>query len=321
MDPIIIIIALAVIAALMAITLIATYICFRMAFYSPKRKQEKKTKSKVCYNVPVGDEYAAFREDFRVWREAVSAMPCDNVEIKSYDGLTLHARYYEYAPGAPLEIMFHGYRGDAFRDLCGGVERCFKLGHNTLIVDHRACGESEGSVITFGYKERMDCLNWINYSINRFGKDLKILITGISMGGATVLMASGEELPENVVGIIEDCSYTTTKEMICKTIKGMHLPVKLAYPFVRLGGIIWGDFDPDLSSPIEAVKRATVPIMFIHGESDNFIPLSMCDELYEACPTPKMRLTVKGAGHGLSFPKDQESYYKAVREFKQMIGL
>ena len=319
MDPIIIIIALATIAVLMAITLIGTYICFRMAFYSPKRKDDPIAKG--CYNVPVGDAYAVFHEDFKAWQDATRKLPCDEVEIKSYDSLTLHARYYEFAPGAPLEIMFHGYRGNAFRDLCGGVERCFKLGHNTLIVEHRAHGMSDGHIITFGYKERLDCLNWINYSINRFGKDQKILITGISMGGATVLMASGEELPENVVGVIEDCSYTTTKEMICKTIKGMHLPPKLFYPIVRLGGIIWGDFDPDLASPIEAVKRATVPIMFIHGEADSFIPLSMCDRLYEACPTKKMRLTVKGADHGLAFPVDQESYYKAVTEFKQMIGI
>ena len=317
MDPIIIIIGLAVIAALMLFTLILSFICFRLAFYNKKRKPIVEG----YYDVPDGPEYQAFTETFHAWQDATRKMQYEPMEIKSFDGLTLRGRYYEYSPDAPIEIMFHGYRGSADRDLCGAVQRCFKLGHSTLIVDHRAHGESDGHVITFGYKERLDCLNWINHTINRFGKNVKIILTGISMGGATVLMASGEELPENVIGIIEDCGYTSAKEMIIKSLNELHLPPKLFYPFVRIGGIIWGDFDPDLANPIEAVKRATVPIIFIHGDSDTFIPRTMCDRMYEVCPSKKYRLIVKDAGHGLAFPQDEEGYYKAINEFKEMLDL
>lgn len=317
MDPIIIIIALAVIAALMLFTLILSFICYRMAFYNKKRKPIVEG----YYDVPDGPEYQEFTETFHTWQDETRKMQYVPCEIESYDGLTLRGRYFEYSPDAPIEIMFHGYRGSADRDLCGGVQRCFKLGHSTLIVDHRAHGESDGHVITFGYKERLDCLNWINYTLNRFGKDKKIILTGISMGAATVLMASGEELPKNVVGIIEDCGFTSAKEMILKSLREMHLPTKLMYPFVRLGGMLYGDFDPDLATPLEAVKRARVPIIFIHGDSDGFIPISMRDRMYEVCPSEKQKLTVKGAGHGLAFPQDEEGYYNAVNEFKKLLDL
>lgn len=318
MDPVVLlIIGLAVIAILMLAVLVVSLICFKMAFYSKKRVPI----TEGYYDVPDGPEYQAFTETFHAWQDATRKMSCVPVEIKSYDGLTLKGRFYEFSPDAPIEIMFHGYRGSSDRDLCGGVQRCFKLGHSTLIVDHRAHGESDGHVITFGYKERIDCLDWINFTINRFGKDRKIILTGISMGAATVLMASGEDLPQNVVGIIEDCGFTSAKEMILKSLKEMHLPPKPMYPIVRLGGMLWGNFDPDLATPLEAVKKARVPIIFIHGDADAFIPKTMCDRMYEACPAPKMQYIVKGAGHGLAYPQDEEEYFKAINEFKKMLDL
>lgn len=122
-------------------------------------------------------------------------IPHEEFSITSFDGLTLREKYYEYAPGAPIELMLHGYRGESERDLCGGVQRCFALGRSALIVDQRACGNNEGHVITFGIKEHRDCLAWIDFMVKHFSPNTKIILTGISMGTSTVLMAAAKPLP------------------------------------------------------------------------------------------------------------------------------
>ena len=135
------------------------------------------------------------------------------------------------------------------------------------------------------------------------------------------MMASDMELPKNVVGILADCGYTSAKEIIKKVMKQMKLPADLLYPFVRLGARLYGKFDPDETSPIKALKKCRVPAMFIHGESDDFVPCEMTERNYEACIAPKKMLTVPKAGHGLSYIIDREGYLKAVKEFDKEYGL
>ena len=213
-----------------------------------------------------------------------------------------------------MEIQFHGYQGNAERDLSGGVARCFALGRNILIVDQRGCGDSDGHVITFGIRERIDCLKWVEYAVNRFGKDVRIVLTGISMGAATVVMASGEPLPENVVSVLSDCGYSSAREIIKKVIKDIKLPVFIFYPLIRLGGVLYGGFDIESASPIEAVKNCRLPLLIFHGDQDSFVPYYMAKELYDACGSDKKHFhTVKGAGHGLAFPADREGYLETVR--------
>ena len=302
------------ICSLAALTLLGAFVCFLMVFYSPTRKPLPEGE----YDIPKGDIYEEFREDMVRWQKQLRKMECEEFEIRSRDGLTLRGKYYEYEKGAPLEIMFHGYKGNAERDLSGGVERCFNLKRNTLIISQRAHGDSDGHVITFGYKERLDCLDWVDFAVKHFGKEQKIIITGISMGAATVLMAAGEPLPESVLCVLADCGYSSTREIICKIVREMHLPTFLIYPLIRLGAIIFGGFDPNKSEPQEAVKRAKIPIIFVHGDNDEFVPAYMSQKMYELCPTEKAILMVEGAGHGLAFPKDQQGYYKAVGAFEEV---
>jgi len=248
-------------------------------------------------------------------------MPSEEFSITSFDGLKLYGRYYESIPGAPIELMFHGYRGSAERDLCGGVQRCFALGRNALLVQQRTSDKSEGHVITFGVNERKDCHDWIRFLIEHFGPEVKIVLTGISMGAATVMMAAGEPLPEQVKGVLADCGYTSARDMILKTIGEMHLPPKLAYPFVKLGARLFGHFHLEETSPIEAMANCSVPVIFIHGEADRFVPCDMSRRNYEACAAPKALLTVPGAGHGLSYVLDPEGYLRALAEFWTRVGL
>ena len=297
--------------ALIAVALITSFVCFMMVFYSPKRKPLGPDE----YEIPEGEIYEVFREDMIAWTKAIRAMPQEDVEITSHDGLTLRGKYYEKDPTLPIEILFHGYKGNAERDLCGAVERAFSVNRNALIVNHRAAGPSDGHVISFGINERRDCLAWVDYAIKKFGKDVKLVITGISMGAATVMMASGEDLPDNVISVLADCGYTSPKEIICKVVKDMKLPVKLLYPFIKLGARIFGRFDLEEASPIEAMKRCKVPIVFVHGDADDFVPHDMSERLYEACASEKKRfISVPGAGHGLAFPVDRESYVNQLNE-------
>lgn len=300
-------IMLTILAAVIAVS----FVCYRMAFYSPPRKILEGDQVAT----PEGEIYDPFRESMERWILEARAMPREVVSIQSFDGLTLRGWYYEYAPGAPIELMMHGYRGDSERDLSGGVQRCFACGRSALVVDQRGGGRSDGKTITMGILERRDCLTWVYFMIKRFGPDVKIILTGISMGAATVVMAGGEELPENVVGILADCGYTSPKEIMQKVIREMGLPPVLSFPFVRLGAKIFGGFDLMETSPEEAIRKCKVPVIFFHGETDDFVPCDMSRRLYDLCPARKAIMTVPGAGHGLSYALMPKEYRKVLNDF------
>lgn len=292
------------------IILVIAYICYRMAFYNPKKEVDPER-----IHIPEGEIYEPFREQMEDWVRWTRSLPHEDMEITSFDGLKLRAKFYEYAPGAPIELMFHGYRGNAERDLSGGVFRCFSVGRSALIVDQRSCGNSEGEVVTFGIKEHRDCLSWLDFAIGRFGPDCKIILTGISMGASTVLMAAGRELPKNVIGVLADCGYTSAKDIIQVVIRTMKLPPKLSYPFVKLGARIFGGFDLEETSAIEAVEKISVPVFFTHGESDDFVPCRMCRQLHGACRSTKTLVLIPGAGHGLAFPVARNAYIQTLLDF------
>ena len=211
--------------------------------------------------------------------------------------------------------MFHGYRSSAERDLSGGVQRCFALGRNILLVDQRTSCDSEGHVISFGIHEHKDCLAWVDFAVKQFGPDVKLVLTGISMGASTVLMAAGKKLPPNVVGVLADCGFSSAKEIIKKCAKDMHLPADLVYPFIKLGAKLFGHFNLEEYTPLEAMKTCKVPVIFFHGETDNFVPWHMSRDLYTACQSPKRLVTIPNAGHGLVYVVDNDTYFKAVCNF------
>ena len=310
-EMIVLTVILIILLILAAMVLAISYGCFRMAFYAPKQP----ARDPEAIDIPEGEIYEVFREQMEQWVREARALPQQDFTIRSFDGLTLHGKYYEYAPGAPIELMFHGYRGNAERDLSGGVHRCFRLGRSALIVDQRTSGQSEGRVITMGIHESRDCLKWVDFMVRHFGPDVKIILTGISMGAATVMMAADQNLPANVIGILADCGYNSPKEIICTIIRQMKIPPALGYPFVKLGARIFGHFDLEETSPEESLKNAKVPVIFFHGEEDDFVPWEMSRKCYDACTSRKQLVTIPRAGHGLSFPVAPEHYIACAREF------
>ena len=303
------IICIALILALLIILI--SYICFRIVFYVPRKKEELTDELPV----PKGELYEPYHDMMRHWIKEARGFKSEDFYIKSFDGLTLHAKYFEYEPGAVMEIMFHGYRGSAERDLSGGIQRCFALGRSVLLVDQRTSCGSEGNVITFGINEHRDCLSWIDFAIKHFGPDVKIVLTGISMGASTVLMAAGKELPENVVGILADCGFSSAKEIIKKCARDLKIPADLIYPFIKLGAKLFGHFNFEEYSPLDAMKTCKLPVIFFHGEDDAFVPCYMSHEVYDACNSPKKIVTVPKAGHGLVYLIDNELYFNSVVEF------
>ena len=287
------------------------YYCYRRIFYAAPKKKNGPIK------LPSGEQYEVNRDKMLSLIDEMRAIPFETVYITSFDGLNLAGRYYHVKDGAPVHIQFHGYKGWAYRDFCGGNKLARERGCNTLVVDQRAHGMSEGNTISMGINERFDCLSWINYICERFGRDVKIVISGVSMGATTVLMAAGLGLPENVIGIIADCPYSSPKEIIMKVCSDMKLPERLMYPFVRLGAKLYGHFDLEVADAAEAVCHAKVPILLIHGEDDRFVPCSMSQKIFErfkeANPDGNMLLeTFPGAGHGISFMEDEVRYGRII---------
>ena len=305
---------LSITGGVILLVLAVSFLCFRRVFYSKKRK----ILSPDEFEIPSGEAYLTFAEDIKKWTIEARALPHEDVSVRTPDGLTLRGKYYEYKSGAITEILFHGYRGSGERDLSAGIERCFSLGRNALIVDHRGSGRSDGHVISFGVKEKEDVLLWIDFAIEHFGKDVKIVLTGISMGAATVLMAAGKKLPENVKSVLADCPYSSQKDIIKKVIGDMKLPAGLLYPFVKLGALLFGGFNLDKETPLDAMAHCTLPTIFIHGTADSYVPSSMSEKLFKVCSHPTKKLvTIDGAAHGIAFPTDKEKYINALSDFEK----
>ena len=135
------------------------------------------------------------------------------------------------------------------------------------------------------------------------------------MGATTVLMASGSDLPPNVIGVLADCGFTSSKEIIKKVMRQIHLPANLLYPFVKLGARLYGGFNLEECSAIENVAKCKLPVIFFHGEDDDFVPCYMSRKNYEACNSTKQIITIHAAGHGQSYPVDPDHYLQELENF------
>ena len=294
------------------LTLLLSFISYYVAFYAPE-KQEKRLED--VYKLPQVEGQPSDEEGIQRLIEEMKALPCEEVWITAFDGTKLHGRYYHVRDDAPLQIQFHGYRGTAFRDFSGGNKLARRLGFNTLLIDQRAHGQSEGHTITFGVNESKDCLSWIDYAVRRFGEQTPIYLAGVSMGAATVITAAGESLPQSVKGVIADCPFSESSVVIKNFVKKMKLPPKLVYPFLVLGAKIYGRVNINGASPKKAMANVKIPVLILHGEADSLVPCEMSKELYSLNPQMVWLETFPNAEHGLSYVVDPARYERVVQEF------
>ena len=303
----------AVIAALVILVMLINRYVFRRAFWSDRSKATDHYK---------GIEDGTRFPDAEVCRKLIDAMltlSTERVEIRSRDGLKLVGYYLHHTDGAPLEIFFHGFRSCWQRDFCGITETARSLGHNVLFVDHRAHGESEGEVISYGVNESLDAAEWVKYATERFGADVRIILVGVSMGGATVLSCADMPLP-TVKAIIADSPFSCARDIIVKVGSAGKAA---AEPFVsfaaRLSARLHG-FSITKRSPRLALKSARVPVLIMHGTEDSLVPFAMAEEL--AAAGENIRLEgFPGADHVGSFLSDRPRYERIYREFLSELEL
>ena len=142
-----------------------------------------------------------------------------------------------------------------------------------------------------------------------------MVLAGISMGAATVLMAADLELPTNVKGIMADCPYSAPKDILCCVLKSLKLPCSMLYVLAKWSVKVFGRVDIEETSAKKALAKCQIPVLFIHGDDDRFVPCCMSQECYDACASKKKLVFVQGAGHGISYCVDGILYEREVLEF------
>lgn len=249
--------------------------------------------------------------------EWVDSQSFETWSIISNDGLRLTAYFIPAKQKTTKTVVLaHGYTSRG-KDM-GSFAKFFseKLGYNVLMPDDRGHGNSEGDYIGFGWPDRKDYLIWLEKVVERVGRDAQIVLHGISMGGATVMMLSGEVLPMQVKAIVEDCGYTSVQDQLSYQLKRMyHLP---SFPILNSTSLLCklkAGYNFTEASALAQIKKNKLPILFIHGDEDTFVPTEMVWRLYSACTSEKEIYIVKGAGHGMAYWIEKDYYESKVRSF------
>lgn len=299
-------------AAAGAASLGATWYLARAAMDREQPRGSRRAEARLAGAAEDGD-FEAFRD----WAEKqMLRIPGREVTVTSRDGLPLAGHWYPVRRPKRVVIAMHGWRSSWSRDYCLIADFLREEDCSVLYAEQRGQGGSGGEAMGFGGAERHDCLDWVQW-VNAHGCDqLPVYLCGISMGATTVLMASALALPENVRGIIADCGFTSADEIWEHIARdNLHMAYHLRRPLARR---LYETKHPsevfDYSTE-DALRHAKVPVLFIHGTADRFVPVEMTYRNYLACAGPRELLVVPGAEHGMSYLKDRGKYEDTVRDF------
>lgn len=308
-----VVLVLLLIVVLVVCSYILSYISRRKPFPLPGWLV-KQFEGSMVGNDALEDAYWQRAREREKWLESQNM---EQLHLINADGLKLRAQYFPTGKERRgLVLACHGCRSSGIGEFCFISQFLNEQGYDLFLVDHRACGESEGKYMGYGYYESQDTMLWIDYITQRFGKEVPVFLYGVSMGSATVMMMSKQELPENVVGIVADCGYTSAwEEFQYQLRESFHMgPFPFLYIVSFLSRIFAG-YSFKKANPIACVREAKVPILFVHGEKDDFVPCFMVQELYEACTAPKELLVVPDALHAKSYQTHPELYEPKLMAF------
>ena len=240
----------------------------------------------------------------------------ETVQTLGRDNVKLVGHWFAHSKPQRVIVAMHGWRSSWCNDFGIVTDFWLQNGCSVLLAEQRGQGESGGEHMGFGLLERHDCVSWANWVNERCGKELPVYLCGISMGASTVLMASGLELPENVRGIIADCGYTSP-EAIWRYVAKDNLGVSYGSRSAAVNDLCRRKIQVGIGdySCVDALAECEVPVLFIHGTDDRFVPIEMTYENYKACAGPKRLLVVPGAGHGMSYLVDTQGYQNALKQF------
>ncbi|MFA7664350.1 MAG: alpha/beta hydrolase [Clostridia bacterium] len=293
---------------------LVSYIAFSKLIKRPKKQMSMNGDNPFISLM--GEDALDFIDYIKPKIQQHRALVTEPVEIKTNDGLTLRGDFYRAEePTKKTIICMHGYSSGPEFDFSAITPFLHKQGFNLLFVNHRAHGKSDGKYIGFGVLDHLDSLKWIEATIELI-PNAEIILYGVSMGGATVMMASGLDLPPNVKAVVEDCGYTGVWDIFSYQIRQMYnlrpFPiVHLAESFSKMHA----KYSFRKTSPVTSVQKAVVPILFIHGGRDVFVPTFMGEANYEACTSAKDILIIEDAGHAQSYYKNPELYEETLLTF------
>lgn len=304
------VIAIIVLASLVFLLIAATAVSMDIAVVRRKRPVKVHTK--------MGDEGSVdtvFKKDIEDGMKWINSVPFTEHTISSFDGKKLYGRFYKNGDSKITILMMHGFRSNPIHDFSCAFKFYYDKGFNLLVPDQRAHGKSEGKYITYGAHERYDAKSWLEYA-STLVEDGELYATGVSMGATTVLMAAGLDLPSNVKGIIADCGFTSPAEIIKKVMKeDMKIPLFPLYYTTRFMTRLVAGFDFEECNAAVAVKNCKIPLLFLHGKSDSFVPFYMGEEIYNSAQGRKEAVWVEGADHGCSFLVDHKACADALGGF------
>ncbi|WP_430787969.1 alpha/beta hydrolase [Virgibacillus flavescens] len=251
------------------------------------------------------------------WHDWVNKQNFEQWEITSFDDLKLNAYFLPAEePTNKTVILAHGYLGNGLDMGLYGQYYYEELGYNILMPDARGHGQSEGDYIGFGWHDRLDYVKWVDLAVEKLGDENQIVLHGVSMGAATMLMASGEDLPDNVKAIVSDSAYSSVENLFGYQMDRMyHLP---KFPFLTSTSIltdIKAGYSFKEASALKQVKKTDIPILYFHGEADTFVPTKMAYKLKENTPSPSEIMTIENAGHGEGFVVEKKAYVEKLDQF------
>lgn len=248
----------------------------------------------------------------------ISEQDCEEIRTTSFDGLRLYATLVKGSTkGKKVVVAIHGYHSAANWDFGGMVQFYHQRGYHVLLPDCRGHKRSEGKLVGFGWLDRRDAVTWCRKMARMFGPDAEILLTGVSMGGATVMMASGEkDLPKEVKAIIEDCGYSSAMEqfeyMFPSQVKFLAKPVLF---FCSLISMIFNHHSLYKASSVKQLAMNSRPILFFHGEEDDFVPPYMMEKCFEAATGVKDFVLMPVAKHAQCCDVDPKVYQNKISDF------
>ena len=254
-------------------------------------------------------------DDINVGSDWFFAQNPERVQITSDDGLRLVGYFLPAYDAKGTLLLMHGFRSAPLFDFALSCRFYHDLGWNILAVCQRAHAESEGKYITYGVKERFDARDWALYLADRFGPEHKVALVGLSMGSTTVLMSLGTELPGNVRCAVADCGFTSPYEEFVHVLKRRHIPIHPILDIADFYAKAFAGFGFKDYSTVTALQKNKLPVLFVHGEKDHFVPVRFTVENYAACTAEKQLITVPEAGHGTSYYYAMETCQNALRQF------
>ena len=302
-----------ILSVIIIIYLIFTYIMFFIVSrrvkknFTPMEKAVRKTLKPFKDLINTGNKWIKEKEKNKQIKD---------VFLKSKEDLKLHAMFIENKENKGIFIEIPGYRSTPMRDLYPSCYEYYDMGYSLLLIDNRSSGSSEGKYITFGMRESEDLIRWIKY-INKKYPDLNIILGGVSMGASTIMMSMNRIKDDmNVKKIIVDCGYISAYEEVKYCIKHyFHIP---SFPFIKMVNIwckLIAKFDLEEKNTIRSMRKSNIPVLFIHGEEDDFVPTYNSKVNYKNYNGPKKLLLFKKASHGISYLVEPNKYIEAVKDF------